>query len=336
MSYTVNELAAILNGKPEGNHENIKLDKLSRIEDAVEGSITFLSNIKYFNFIHTTKASLVIVNNDLKIDNKIKPVLLRVDDAYNAFTILTQLFQKKTEKTGISEKSSIHKTVSYGNNLFVDDFAVIGEKVVLGNNVKIYAHVYIDDNVVIGDNTVFYAGVKVYKDCLIGSNCKFHAGVVIGSDGFGFAPQQNNTFNKIEQLGNVIIEDDVEIGSNSTIDRAAMGSTIIRKGVKLDNLIQIAHNVEIGENTVIAAQTGISGSTKIGKNCMIGGQVGIVGHLTIGDNVKIAAQSGVSGNLKNNTMVQGSPAFEIRDYHKAYACFKKLPQYFNLFYKMKP
>ncbi|OPZ97081.1 MAG: UDP-3-O-acylglucosamine N-acyltransferase [Bacteroidetes bacterium ADurb.Bin408] len=215
------------------------------------------------------------------------------------------------------------------------DFAVIGQNVVVGNNVKIFAQVYIGDNVSIGDNTVIYPGVKIYSDCVIGRDCKIHAGSVIGADGFGFAPQQDNTYNKIEQIGNVVLEDHVEIGANTTIDRAAISSTIIRKGVKLDNLIQIAHNVEIGENTVIAAQTGVSGSTKIGKNCMIGGQVGIVGHLTIGDNVKIAAQSGIGSNLKDGVMVQGSPAFEIGDYRKAYVCFKKLPQYFNLFYKME-
>jgi len=335
MSFTIEEIARLLNGKIEGNPDNIKIDKLSRIEDATEGSITFLSNLKYYNYIFTTNASLVVVDNNFVCDKEIKPVLLKVENAYNAFTELTRLFQKKNDKKGISDKAAINQTSSLGKNLYIADFAVIGENTIVGDNVKIYAHVYIGDNVKIGDNTTLYAGVKVYNDCIIGNNCKIHAGVVIGSDGFGFAPQQNNTFNKIEQIGNVVIEDDVEIGANTTIDRAAIGSTIIHKGVKLDNLIQIAHNVEIGENTVIAAQTGVSGSTKIGKNCMIGGQVGIVGHLIIGDNVRIAAQSGISGNLKDGAMVQGSPAFEISDYRKAYVCFKKLPQYFNLFYKIK-
>lgn len=336
MSFTVEQIAALLNGKIEGNQSNIKITKLSRIEDATEGSITFLANLKYFNFIHTTKASLVVVDNTFVADKKIIPVLLRVENAYNAFTTLTTLFQKKYEKNGISEKSSIHETSSLGTDLYIGDFAVISENAIIGNNVKIYPQVYIGDNVKIGDNSVLYAGVKIYNDCVIGSNCKLHAGVIIGSDGFGFAPQQNNTYNKIEQIGNVILEDNVEIGANTAIDRAAIGSTILRKGVKLDNLIQIAHNVEIGENTVIAALTGVSGSTKIGKNCMIGGQVGIVGHITIGDNVKIAAQSGIQACLKNDIMVQGSPAFEIGEYRKAYVCFKKLPQYFNLFYKIKP
>jgi len=335
MSFTIEEIARLLNGKIEGNPDNIEINKLSRIEDAAEGSITFLGNLKYYEFIFTTNASLVVVDKNFVCNKEIKPILLRVENAYNAFTALTLLFQKKNSKNGISDKSAIHQTSSLGNNLYVSDFAVIGENAIVGDNVKIYAHVYLGDNVKIGDNTILYAGAKVYNDCVIGNNCKIHAGVVIGSDGFGFAPQQDNTFNKIEQIGNVVIEDNVEIGANTTIDRAAIGSTTIRKGVKLDNLIQIAHNVEIGENTVIAAQTGVSGSTKIGKNCMIGGQVGIVGHLTIGDNVRIAAQSGIQGNLKDGAIVQGSPAFEITDYRKAYVCFKKLPQYFNLFYKIK-
>jgi len=336
MQFTIDEIARLLNGKIEGNDKNISIDKLSRIEDAAEGSITFLANPKYYDFIFTTNASLVVVDNNFSSDKVITPVLLRVENAYNAFTALTGLFQKKYEKTGISDKSAIHSSSSLGKNLYIADFSVIGENVVIGDNSKIYAHVYLGDNVKIGDNTILYAGVKVYNDCVIGNNCKIHAGAIVGSDGFGFAPQQNNTFNKIEQIGNVVIEDNVEIGANTTIDRAAIGSTILRKGVKLDNLIQIAHNVEIGENTVIAAQSGVSGSTKIGKNCMIGGQVGIVGHILIGDNVRIAAQSGIQGNLKDGAMVQGSPAFEISDYRKAYVCFKKLPQYFNLFYKIKP
>jgi len=336
MSFTVEQIASFLNGKIEGNPNGVKIAKLSRIEDATEGSITFLANMKYYNFIYTTNASLVVVDNNFTADKKVTPVLLRVENAYNAFTTLTEMFQNKLEKIGISEKSSIHNSVSLGENLYVGDFAVISENAVVGNNVKIYPQVYIGDNVKIGDNSILYAGVKVYNDCIIGCNCRLHAGVIVGSDGFGFAPQQNNTYNKIEQIGNVIIEDNVEVGANTTIDRAAIGSTILRKGVKLDNLIQIAHNVEIGENTVIAAQSGVSGSTRIGKNCMIGGQVGIVGHITIGDNVKIAAQSGIPGNLKNDVMVQGSPAFEIGEYRKAYVCFKKLPQYFNLFYKIKP
>jgi len=335
MSYTVTQIAALLNGTPEGEHTHIKIVKLSRVEDAGEGDITFLANPKYYQHIYTTKASLVVVDKDFSVDKEIKPVLLRVENAYNAFMELAKFFQKKNKKTGVSLKASIPDSAVLGAHLFIDDFVCVGENAEIGDNVRIHAHAVLGDNVKIGANTIVYAGVKIYNDCVVGSNCKIHAGAVIGSDGFGFAPQQDNTYNKIEQIGNVVLEDNVEIGANTTIDRAAIGSTVLRKGVKLDNLIQIAHNVEIGENTVVAAQTGISGSTKIGSNCMIGGQVGIVGHLTIGNNVKIAAQSGIGGNLKDNAIVQGSPAFDIKDYQKAYVCFKKLPQYFNLFYKIK-
>ncbi len=335
MSFSIEEIARVLNGTIEGSVPSVPIERLARIEDATEGSITFLGNMKYLNFIYTTRATVVVVEHGFVPGSPVKPVLLRVDNAYNAFMTLTGLFKQKSEKTGISAHAAVHPTAKLGSDLYLGDFAVIGQNVVVGNNVKIFAQVYIGDNVSIGDNTVIYPGVKIYSDCVIGRDCKIHAGSVIGADGFGFAPQQDNTYNKIEQIGNVVLEDHVEIGANTTIDRAAISSTIIRKGVKLDNLIQIAHNVEIGENTVIAAQTGVSGSTKIGKNCMIGGQVGIVGHLTIGDNVKIAAQSGIGSNLKDGVMVQGSPAFEIGDYRKAYVCFKKLPQYFNLFYKME-
>lgn len=335
MSFTIEDIARVLNGTIEGPVPAVAIERLARIEDATEGSITFLGNMKYLSFIYTTQASVVVVEHGFTPTASIKPALLRVENAYNAFMTLTGLFKQKNEKTGISAQAAIHPTARLGSDIYIGDFASIGPHAVIGNHVKIFAQVYVGDNVSIGDNTILYPGVKIYSDCVIGNNCKIHAGTIIGADGFGFAPQQDNTYNKIEQIGNVVLEDQVEIGANTTIDRAAIGSTIIRKGVKLDNLIQIAHNVEIGENTVIAAQTGVSGSTKIGRNCMIGGQVGIVGHLTIGDNVKIAAQSGIGSNLKDGAMVQGSPAFEIGDYRKAYVCFKKLPQYFNLFYKIE-
>lgn len=335
MSFSINEIAVLLKGVVQGNNTKIIINGLARIEDATEGSITFLSNPKYNSFLATSKASAIVVNKDFDQEPPQGTVIIKVDNAYDAFTKLTALFQKKNDKIGIAPSAVIHPTVQSGENIYLGDFVSIGENTRIGNNVKIFPHTYIGDDVIIGDNSVIYSGVKIYSDCVVGAHCKIHAGAVIGSDGFGFAPQQDNSYSKIEQIGNVVIEDYVEIGANTTIDRAAIGSTILRKGVKLDNLIQIAHNVEIGENTVVAAQAGISGSTKIGKNCMIGGQVGIVGHLTIGNNVMIAAQSGIGSNLIDNAVVQGSPAFNISDYRKAYVCFKKLPQYFNLFYKIK-
>lgn len=334
MSFTIEQIATVLNGQTEGLAEGVLINRLARIEDATKGSVTFLANMKYADFIYTTDASLVVVEQNFVPEKPVKPVLLRVQSAYDAFSRLTELFQIKDTKTGISAKASVHHSAVLGDNVYIEDFVYVGENVQIGSDTKIYAHSSIGDNVRIGSQTLIHAGVRVYNNCEIGNNCKLHSGVVIGSDGFGFAPQADNTYNKIQQIGNVVLEDNVEVGSNTTIDRAAIGSTILRKGVKLDNLIQVAHNVEIGENTVIAAQTGISGSTKIGRNCMIGGQVGIVGHLKIGDNVKIAAQSGIGSNLKDGVTVQGSPAFDIGEYRRAYVCFKKLPQYFNLFYKM--
>ncbi|MDD3875757.1 MAG: UDP-3-O-(3-hydroxymyristoyl)glucosamine N-acyltransferase [Bacteroidales bacterium] len=337
MGYTITHITALVKGSVKGDMPDVEISRLARIEDAEEGSITFLANMKYEPFLYSTKASAVIVNADYIPTKNISPVLISVPNAYDAFTVLTNLFaERKQQKYIVSEKASLSHGVILGNNVAIGDFSFIGENTSIGNNVVIFPQVYLGSNVTIGNDTVLYPGVKIYDNCKIGSFCKIHSGVVIGSDGFGFAPQQNSAFNKIEQIGNVVIEDNVEIGANSTIDRAAISSTIIRKGVKIDNLIQIAHNVEIGENTVIAAQTGISGSAKIGKNCMIGGQVGIVGHISIADNVKIAAQSGIGSSItKEGVIMQGSPAFEISQYRRAYACFKNLPQYFNLFYKFK-
>ncbi len=324
MNFTAKEIAKLLNGKVEGNTETTVI-KLAKIEEGEPGSLSFLANPKYTQYLYTTKASIVIVSKDFKPEKKVDATLIKVDNAYSAFARLLELYNKiKLDKKGISSGAFISDSAKTGNDVYIGDFTYIGKNVEIGDNSKIYPHVYLGDNVKIGNNTTIFAGVKIYSDNFIGNNCVIHSGVIIGSDGFGFAPQEDNNYKKVAQIGNVIIEDNVEIGANTTIDRATLGSTIIRKGVKLDNLIQVAHNVEIGENTVIAAQTGISGSTTIGKNCMIAGQVGIIGHLNIGNNVKIAAQSGVSTNLKDDAIVFGSPAFEAGRYKKAYVHFRNL------------
>lgn len=324
MEFTAKQIADLLNGTVEGNSE-IKVNNLSKIEEGRKGTLSFLANPKYTNYIYTTEASIVIVNNDFKPEKEISATLVRVPDAYQAFAKLLDAYNRiKLNKTGISDKASVSDTAVIGKNVYIGDFAVVGDNVKVGDNAKIYPQTWIGDNATIGTGTTLFAGVKIYFDTVIGNNCTIHSGVVIGSDGFGFAPQGDN-YMKVAQIGNVIIEDNVEIGSNTTIDRATLGSTIIRKGVKIDNLVQIAHNVEIGENTVIAAQTGISGSTKLGKNMMIGGQVGIVGHLNIGDGVKIAAQSGISKSFRKNSVVQGSPAYDYVKYNKSYAVFRNLP-----------
>lgn len=326
MEFTAKEIAHIVNGEISGNPE-VKVHKLSKIENGDTGSLTFLANPKYTNYIYSTNASVVIINSGFVPENKIESTLIKVEDAYSAFAKLLEVYNKiKLDKSGISDNAYIHGSATIGENVYIAEFAFIGENASIGDNAKIYPHCFVGDNVKIGNNTTLFPGVKIYSDNNIGSNCTLHGGVVIGSDGFGFAPQHNNNYQKIAQIGNVIIEDNVEIGSNTTLDRATLGSTIIRKGVKLDNLIQIAHNVEIGENTVIAAQVGIAGSTRIGKNCMIGGQVGIVGHVTIADNVKIAAQSGITTNIgQEGIALLGSPAFEVGKYKKSYIHFRNLP-----------
>ena len=306
----------------------MEVDALSKIEEGKAGSLSFLGNPKYAEFIYTTQASLVIVNKDFVLEKPVSCTLVRVDDAYKSFASLLEIYNKIIlDKKGIEQPSFIDASAKVGDDCYVGAFSYIGKNAVIGNNVKIYPQVFIGDDVVIKDNTTLFAGAKIYSHCIIGEHCTLHAGVIIGADGFGFAPNESNNYKKVPQIGNVIIEDHVEIGAGTSVDRATLGSTIIRRGVKLDNLIQIAHNVEIGENTVIAAQTGIAGSTRIGKNCMIGGQVGIVGHLTIADGVKIAAQSGIGANITTpNEIVQGSPAFNISDYKRTYVVFKKLPQ----------
>jgi UDP-3-O-[3-hydroxymyristoyl] glucosamine N-acyltransferase len=326
MKFTAEQIAGILDGEIMGN-PLAQVYKLAKIEEGVEGSLTFLSNQKYQNYIYSTNASIVIVNKTFIPEREINTTLIKVDDAYASFSKLLEYYnQVKLMKSGIEQPSFISENVIYGTDLYLGSFAYIGKNVTIGNNVKIYPNTFIGDNVTIGDNCLFYAGVRIYSETEIGSGCIFHSGTIIGSDGFGFAPLEDGTFSKIPQIGNVIIENNVEIGACSTIDRATLGSTIIRKGAKLDNQIQVAHNVEIGENTVIAAQTGIAGSTKIGSNCMIGGQVGIAGHLVIGNNVRIQAQSGVGSNIKDDEKLQGSPAIGYNDFFKSYVHFKNLPK----------
>jgi len=305
LKFTAAQIAVILEGEVEGNPE-IEVSKLSKIEEGGPESLSFLANPKYTQFIYTTKASIVIVNKIFKAEKEINSTLIRVEDAYKSFSKLLEYYnQVKMNKTGIESPVFISKSAIYGENIYIGAFAYLGENIKIGNNTKIYPNVYIGDNVVIGDNVILFSGAKIYSDTLIGDNCVIHSSAILGADGFGFAPNEQGEFIKVPQTGNVVIEDNVDVGAATSIDRATLGSTIIRKGVKLDNHIQIAHNVEIGKNTVIAAQTGIAGSTKIGENCMIGGQVGIVGHITIGNNVKIQAQSGIGRNVKDNEILQG-------------------------------
>lgn len=326
MKFTAEQIAGILEGEVIGN-PNAEVYKLSKIEEGTEGSLTFLANPKYINYIYSTKASITIVSNNFVAEQEITTTLIKVEDAYKSFSKLLEYYnQVKLMKSGIEQPSMISENVTYGEGLYLGSFCYIGKNVKIGNNVKIYPNSFIGDNVTIGDNCIFFAGVRIYSETEIGNNCTIHSGTIVGSDGFGFAPQEDGTFKKVPQIGNVIIGNDVEIGANTTIDRATLGSTFIRNGVKLDNHIQVAHNVDIDENTVIAAQTGIAGSTKIGKNCMIGGQVGIAGHLTIGNGVKVQAQSGIGKNLPDNEVVQGSPAFNYGDFAKSYVHFKNLPK----------
>ena len=326
MDFSAKQIADLLNGEIVGDSD-VKVNSISKIEEGQKGTLSFLANAKYTPFIYSTKSSIVIVNNDFILEKNISSTLIKVEDAYQAFASLLEIYdQYKKQKEGISKKSVIEKSSKIGKNVYFAAHSYIGENSVIGDNTKIYPNSYIGDNVIIGDNVTIFSGVNIYSDSLIGNDCIIHSGVTIGSDGFGFAPKSMEEFKKVPQIGNVIIEDHVEIGSNTSIDRATLGSTIIRKGVKLDNLVQIAHNVEIGENTVIAALTGVSGSTKIGKNCMIGGQVGFSGHLVIGDNVKIGAQSGVHKNLEAGAVVQGTPVVNYKRWYRIAAILNKLPE----------
>jgi len=326
MKLTVQQITDILEGEIVGNPES-QVYKLSKIEEGSEGSLTFLANPKYEQHIYTTKATATIVNKTFTPESDLSTTLIKVNDPYKSFSKLLEYYnQIKLNKFGIEQPTFVSENAKFGKNIYLGAFSYIGENVKIGNNVKIYPNCFVGDNVTIGDNTILFAGVRIYSETVIGNNCTIHSSVIIGSDGFGFAPNPDGTFSKVPQIGNVIIEDNVEIGASTAIDRATIGSTIIRKGVKLDNLIQIAHNVEIGENTVIASQTGVAGSTKIGKNCFIGGQVGIVGHITIGNDVKIQGQSGIGKNLSDGETVQGSPAFSYGDFAKSFVHFKNFPK----------
>jgi len=326
MKFKAKAIAEFLKGQIEGDPET-EVSDISKIEEGRPGTLAFLANMKYEKYIYETQASIVLVNNDFKADKPIKATLIRVENAYESFASLLDLYQQsKPRKTGIHKLASIHENVKLGENIYVGDFTVIENNSVIGNNVKLYPQVYVGENVIIGDNTIIYPGVKIYEGCRIGKNCILHAGVIVGADGFGFAPQNDSNYRKVPQVGIVILEDDVEIGANTCIDRATIGATILHRGVKLDNLIQIAHNVEVGENTVMAAQTGIAGSAKIGKNCMFGGQVAINGHISIGNNVKIGAQSGVIRDVKDGDILQGSSAIPFKDFWRSHAVFIKLPE----------
>ena len=330
MKFTAQQIAEILNGEIVGNAE-VEVNSLAKIEEGKKGDLCFLSNEKYKPHIYTTKASIVIVNTSFISDTEITSTLIKVEDAYSSFSQLLELYNKmQFNDVGISKNTDIDDNCSIGDSVFVGAFTSICEGVTIGNNVKIHPNCYIGKNVTIGDNSIIYPNVSIYHNCKIGDNNIIHSGVVIGSDGFGFAPNAENNYDKISQIGNVIISDDVEIGANTTIDRATMGSTKIGKGVKLDNLIQIAHNVEVGDHTVIAAQAGVAGSSKIGKNCMIGGQTAVSGHLTIADEVKIAGQSGIASSIKQvGKIVQGPMAFDIKDFQRSYIIFKKLPDLYR-------
>ena len=336
MKFNAQQIAEILNGEIVGNAA-VEVKSLAKIEEGKNGDLSFLSNPKYTPHIYTSKASIIIVNKSFATDEDINATLIKVEDAYASFSQLLDLYNKmKFEKIGISEKADIAASSTIGDDVFIGAFTSIAESTIIEKNVKIYPNCYIGRNVTIKENTILFSGVKVYHDCIIGANNIIHSGVIIGSDGFGFAPHRESNYKKISQIGNVVIGNNVEIGANSTIDRATMGSTIIENGVKLDNLIQIAHNVEIGEHTVIAAQTGIAGSSKIGKNCMVGGQVAISGHLSIADEVKIAGQSGIASSIKEaGRIVQGPMAFDIKDFQRSYIIFKKLPEIYQTLNKIK-
>ena len=328
MTFTAQQIADFLKGEIVGNPA-VEVDNFAKIEEGKPRTIAFLSNPKYTHYIYETKADIVLVNQDFIAEKAISATLIKVPDAYAALASLLDMVNSITPpKTGIEEMSFISPTAKLGDNVYIGAFAYIGEKVQVGENVKIYPQAYIGDNVKIGNNVIIYAGAKIYHGCEIGDNCILHSGAVIGADGFGFSKQEG-IYHKIQQMGNVVLENDVEVGANTTIDRAVMGSTIIHRGVKLDNLIQVAHNCEIGENTVMAAQVGIAGSAKIGESCVLGGQVGIGGHITIGSRTQIGAQSGIISNTPEDSELMGSPAYPIKNYFKSSIIIPKLPDIYR-------
>lgn len=336
MEFRVTEIAAFLKGEIVGD-VNVTVSNVSKIEAGEPGTLAFLANPKYENHLYTTRASVVLVNRSFVPKQPVSATLIKVDDAYQAFASLLDLYvqAKMAAKTGVEQPSYTDESATLGRNIYIGAFAYIGKNVKIGENTKIYPQVYVGDNVTIGSDCIVFAGAKIYEDTQIGNRCIIHAGAVIGSDGFGFAPLNDGSYKKIHQIGNVIVEDDVEIGANTTVDCATMGSTIIRKGVKLDNLIQIAHNCEIGENTVMAAQTGIAGSSKIGNNCMFGGQSGVAGHITIGNRVNVGAQSGILKPVPDHSQIWGTPAINLLEQTKALVVFRELPKLRNEIFRLK-
>ena len=329
MEFSAKQIAQMLEGRVEGN-ENAVVGKLCKIEEGEEGGLSFLANPKYNHYLYSTKASIVIINEDFEQEEDIKTTVIRVKDAYSCFAKLLEIYnQYRLNKNGISSLAFIDKQAEIAEDVYVGEFAVISKGAKIGKGSKIYPHVYIGDDVKIGENVTLFAGVRIYHDTAIGNNCILHSGAVLGADGFGFAPLADGTFKKIAQIGNVVIEDDVEIGANATIDRATMGSTKVMKGTKIDNLCQLGHNVVIGQSTAMAAQTGVAGSTKIGSNCFIGGQVGFSGHIKVGDRCSIGAQAGIISDVKNEARIIGSPAIDAKAYMKSYVYFRKLEQMKN-------
>lgn len=328
MEFSVEQIAGIVNGTVVGD-SNVRVSTLAKIEEGTSGALSFLSNPKYEEFIYSTESSVCIVNNDFSPSKELPSTLtlIKVEDAYACFAKLLEFYDTlRKEQPRIEDSSFVEPSAVVGDDVFIGAFAYIGRDVRIGNNVSIYPNVTILENVTIDEGTIIYPGVTVYRDCVIGKNCTIHSGAVIGADGFGFAPDEHGVFQRIPQIGNVILEDHVDVGANSTIDRATMGSTILRAGAKIDNLVQVGHNVEIGSNSAMAAQVGVAGSAKIGKNVLVGGQVGFAGHQKIGDRVRIAAQSGVAGDVKDDTVLMGSPAFDNKDYKASYLGFRRLPR----------
>lgn len=334
MEFSAKQIASFIGGKVEGD-ENATVNSFAKIEEGKKGAISFLSNPKYQHYIYDTESSIVLIDHNLKLDKPVTTTLIRVDNAYECVAKLLQLYESyKPKKKGVDPLACISQTAKVGNDVYIGAFACIGDGAVIGDGTQIYPHAVIGDNVEIGNNCTLYPNTTIYQGCKLGNNVTIHAGSVIGADGFGFAPNTEG-YDKIPQIGIVTIEDNVEIGANTCVDRSTMGSTIIRKGVKLDNLIQVAHNVEIGENTVMSAQVGIAGSTKIGSWCMFGGQVGIAGHSNIGDKTFLGAQSGVPGNIKGNQTLIGTPPMEPKAYFKSQAIFRKLPELYKEIHELK-
>ncbi len=336
MEFTAQQIADFIQGVVEGNPSE-RVNNFSKIEEGQPGTLSFLSNPKYSQYIYDSNASIILVNKDFVPEREVKATLIRVDNAYESLALLLSVVeQAKPQKTGVSSLAEISESAVIGENAYIAPFVYIAEGVRIGKNARIYSHCSIEENTVLGDDVILYAGVSIYHECVVGNNCVLHSGVVIGSDGFGFAPTDNGIYKKIPQMGNVVLEENVEIGANTAVDRATLGSTVIHKGVKIDNLVQIAHNVEIGENTVIASQTGISGSTKIGKRCMLAGQVGIAGHLHIADGTIFGAQSGVANSIKiPDQMYMGYPAIPLKNFHRMAIVQKNLPELQRMVYELQ-